>query len=265
MKTTLITGASSGIGEEFARQLAAQGENVLLVARTEAKLKTLCEELSRAHKVEAEYVAQDLAQSGAAARLFAETERRGLVIETLINNAGFGAMGDFSRLDLERALQMIDLNIKALTALAYYYLAPMRERRRGAIINVASTAAFQGVPYMAVYAATKAFVLSLSEALWEENRAYNVRVLALCPGVTETNFFEAAQSGAGRPPMRAAQTPQQVVKTALSGLARGRSHVISGWANYFMAEAERLAPRSLVERVVGKAMRPVFGVKKSNE
>lgn len=261
MKTTLITGASSGIGEEFARRLAAKGENVVLVARSEDKLKSLCDELGRAHQVNAQYVAQDLAEDGAAKKLYAETERRGLTIETLINNAGFGAMGDFARLDVERALQMIDLNIKALTALTFYYLAPMRERRRGAIINVASTAAFQGVPYMAVYAATKAFVLSFSEALWEENRAHHIHVMALCPGVTETNFFEAAQSGAGRPPMRVAQTPQQVVETALRGLKRGRSHIISGWANYFMTEAERLAPRSLVERVAGKAMRPVFGNK----
>lgn len=264
MKTTLITGASSGIGEEFARQLAAKGENVLLVARTEAKLKALCDELSGAHKVDAQYIAQDLAEEGAAEKLFAETTRRGLVVGTLINNAGFGAMGDFARLDVGRALQMIDLNIKALVALTYCYLAPMREQKQGAILNVASTAAFQGVPYMAVYAATKAFVLSFSEALWEENRAYNIHVMALCPGVTDTNFFDAAQAEQ-KPPMRIAQTPEQVVKTALRGLARGRSHIISGWSNYFMTEAERLVPRWVVERVVGKAMRPVFGIKNSDK
>ncbi|HEX7997040.1 MAG TPA: SDR family oxidoreductase [Pyrinomonadaceae bacterium] len=260
MKTTLITGASSGIGEEFARQLAAAKENVLLVARSEDKLAALCDELKRAHNVDAQYVAQDLAEEGAAEKLFAETNGRGLTVETLINNAGFGAMGDFARLDLERSLQMVDLNVKALLALTYYYLAPMRERKRGAIINVASTAAFQGVPYMATYAATKAFVLSLSEALWEENRAYNIKVMALCPGVTETNFFEAAHTE-HKPPARIVQTPEQVVKTALRGLARGRSHVISGWTNYLMTEAERLVPRRFVERIAGKAMRPVFGDK----
>jgi uncharacterized protein len=264
MKTTLITGASSGIGEEFARQLAAKGENVLLVARSEAKLSALCEELKAAHKVDAQYIAQDLAEDGAAAKLFAETERRGLTVETLINNAGFGAMGDFVGLDLERTLEMVDLNIKALVALTYYYLAPMRERKTGAIINVASTAAFQGVPYMATYAATKAFVLSLSEALWEENRTYNIKVMALCPGVTDTNFFEAAQTE-HKPPMRIAQTPAQVVKTALRGLARGKSHIISGWSNYFMTEAERLVPRWVVERMAGLAMRPVFGKKNSHK
>ena len=264
MKTTLITGASSGIGEEFARQLAARGENLLLVARSEDKLAALCDELTSAHKINAQYAAQDLTKADAAALLFAETERRGLSVETLINNAGFGAMGDFTQLGLERALQMIDLNIKALVALCYYYLAPMRERKEGAIINVASTAAFQGVPYMATYAATKAFVLSLSEALWEENRAYKIKVMALCPGVTDTHFFDASEA-AQKPPMRIAQTPEQVVKTALRGLESGRSHIISGWLNYFTTEAERLLPRSIIERMAGKAMRPIYGDKRSDE
>lgn len=242
--------------------MAAKGENLLLVARSEAKLAALCAELKAAHGIDAEYIAQDLGKEDAAAALSAETERRGLVVETLINNAGFGAMGDFARLDLMRAQQMIDLNIKALVALTYFYLAPMRRRKQGTIINVASTAAFQGVPYMAVYAATKAFVLSFTEALWEENRADNIRVMALCPGVTDTNFFDAAEAET-KPPMRIAQTPQQVVKTALRGLDRGRSHIISGWSNYFVTEAERLVPRWVVERLTGLAMRPIYGNKKT--
>jgi short-subunit dehydrogenase len=257
MKTTLITGASSGIGEAFARRLAARGENVCLVARSEAKLAQLCNELGRAHNVNAQYIALDLTEGNAAEKLFAETTRRGLGIETLINNAGFGSMGDFATLDVERELSMIDLNIKALVALTYLYLAPMRERKQGAILNVASTAAFQGVPFMATYAATKAFVLSFSEALWDENRAHGVHVMALCPGVTETNFFAAAQTD--KPPMRATQTPDQVVDTALQGLKRGKSHIISGWTNYIMAESERLVPRSIVARIAGKAMRPKYG------
>ena len=262
MNTTLITGASGGIGEAFARRLAAQGEDVLLVARSTAKLAAICNELGRAHKINAQYVGLDLTEAGAAARLFAESERRGLVVETLINNAGFGSMGDFATLDLDRELEMIHLNIKALVALTHLYLAPMRQRRRGAIINVASTAGFQPVPYMATYAATKAFVLSFTEALWEENRLLGIKVMALCPGVTETNFFEAA--GVERPPMRVAQTPEQVVETALRGLKRGQSHIISGWTNYFMIEAERLAPRSLVARVAGRMLRPRYG-KNSNQ
>ncbi|MBV9957604.1 MAG: SDR family oxidoreductase [Acidobacteria bacterium] len=254
MKTTLITGASSGIGEAFARRLARDGENVLLVARTESKLEILCSELGRASNINAQYVALDLTETDAPSKLFEETKARGLEVEMLINNAGFGSMGDFLQLDLERELQMVDLNIKALVALTYLFLGPMRERGRGSIINVASTAGFQPVPYMTTYAATKAFVLSFSDALWEENRAHGVSVMALCPGVTDTNFFAASEME--RPPMRVSQTPEQVVDTALKGLKRGRGHIISGWTNYILTESERLVPRSLVARVVGKALRP---------
>jgi short-subunit dehydrogenase len=263
MKTTLITGASSGIGEVFARRLAAQGENVLLVARSAERLATICNELGRASNINAQYVAMDLSERDAPARLFEETEQRSLTIETLINNAGFGSMGDFMAQDIERELNMIDLNIRALVELTYRYLVGMRERKSGAIINVASTAAFQAVPFMATYAATKAFVLSFSEALWEENRPLGIKVMALCPGVTDTNFFDAAKIE--RPPMRVSQTPEQVVETALSGLRRGRSHVISGWANYLMTESERLVPRSLVARMVGTALRPRYGIKNSSQ
>src|SRR2546421_8325983 len=257
MKTTLITGASSGIGEAFARRLAARGENVVLVARSEDKLASVCNELGRKDNVNAQYVAMDLMKTDAAAELFEETERRKLNVEMLINNAGFGSMGDFTAFEMERDMKMIDLNIKALVALTHYYLPLMRERKKGTIINVASTAAFQGVPYMAVYAATKAFVLSFSEALWDENRAHGVHVMALCPGVTQTNFFAAANTD--KPPMRAMQTPDEAVTTALKGLKRGKSHIISGWTNYLTTETERLVPRWLVARIAGKAMRPKYG------
>ncbi|HEY0006607.1 MAG TPA: SDR family oxidoreductase [Pyrinomonadaceae bacterium] len=259
MKTTLITGASSGIGEAFARRLAAEGDNLLLVARTENRLAALCNELGRAHNINAQYVAMDLGGAGAGRKLFEEARGRGLEVELLINNAGFGSMGEFMAEEIERQLQMIDLNIKALVELTYLFLGPMRERKSGAIINVASTAAFQPVPFMATYAATKAFVLSFSEALWEENRAAGVHVMALCPGVTETNFFNAA--GIERPGMRAVQTPEEVVQTALSGLKRRKSHIISGWANFLMIEAERLVPRALVLRAAGAAIRPKYGNK----
>lgn len=259
MNTTLITGASSGIGEVFARKLAARGRNVLLVARSEDKLITLCNELGRSNSIRAQYVALDLSEPDAANRLFAEAEKRGLTIDLLINNAGFGSMGDFSKLDLARELNMIDLNIKSLVELTWKFIAPMRERKQGAIINVASTAGFQAVPFMATYAATKAFVLSFSEALWEENRPYGIKVMALCPGVTETNFFEAARGK--KPPARVAQTPEEVVETALKGLDRGKSHIISGWTNFFMTQSERLAPRSLITRVAGRMMRAEYGDK----
>ena len=253
MNTALITGASSGIGEVFARKLAARGRNVLLVARSEDKLITLCNELGRSNSIRAQYVALDLSKPQAAASLFAEAAHRGLQVDMLINNAGFGSMGEFGKLDLERELNMIDLNIKSLVELTHRFLQPMIERKQGTIINVASTASFQAVPFMATYAATKAFVLSFSEALWEENRTHGIKVMALCPGVTETNFFEAARGH--KPPARVSQTPEEVVDTAMRGLARGRSHIISGWTNFLMTQSERLAPRSLITRVAGRMMR----------
>lgn len=256
MNTALITGASSGIGEVFARRLAARGRNVLLVARSEDKLITLCNELGRANSIRAQYVALDLSSPDSPARLFEEAQKRGLIIDMLINNAGFGSFGDFTKAELERELNMIDLNIKSLVDLTYRFLIPMRERKQGAIINVASTAGFQAVPFMATYAATKAFVLSFSEALWEENRPHGIKVMALCPGVTETNFFEASRGQ--KPPARVAQTPEDVVDTALRALARGKSHIISGWTNRAMTEAERLVPRSLVTRMAGRMMRKEY-------
>jgi short-subunit dehydrogenase len=162
MNTTLITGASSGIGEAFARKLAQRGRNVLLVARSEDKLNALCNELGRVSGVRAQYVVMDLTEADAPARLFAEAKERALEIDMLVNNAGFGSMGDFSNLELARELEMIDLNVKSLVELTNRFLLPMRQRRQGVIINVASTAGFQAVPYMATYAATKAFVLSFS-------------------------------------------------------------------------------------------------------
>src|SRR5688500_15596333 len=145
-------------------------------------------------------------------------------------------MNDFVKLDLARELEMIDLNVKALVDLTYRFLIPMRERKQGTILNVASTAGFQPVPYMATYAATKAFVLSFSEALWEENRAFGVHVMALCPGVTDTNFFEAARIE--RPPMRTVETPEDVVETALRALDQRKASVISGWTNWLAIAAE---------------------------
>ena len=256
MNTTLITGASSGIGAAFARKLAARGRNVLLVARSEDKLIALCNELGRLTSIRAQYLALDLRDPAARSQLFEETKQRGLEIDMLINNAGFGSMNDFTKLDLEHELEMIELNITAVVELSHRFLGPMRERKRGTIINVASTAGFQPVPYMATYAATKAFVLSFSEALWDENRMHGIHVMALCPGVTETNFFEA--SGIDRPPLRTVQTPEEVVETALRALPRKKSLVISGWANWFVVEAERLLPRTAVTKVAGNALRSRF-------
>lgn len=257
MNTALITGASSGIGEAFARKLAALGRNVLLVARSEDKLISLCNELGRISSIRAQYVTLDLSKAESPAQLLAETEKRGLTIDLLINNAGFGSMGEFAKLELARELEMIDLNVKALVALTHLFLAPMRARRQGAIINVASTAGFQAVPFMATYAATKAFVLSFSEALWEENRHHGIQVMALCPGVTDTNFFEAARIQ--KPTMRTVQSPEDVVDTALRALKRAKPLVVSGWTNLLVIEAERLVPRSVVVRAAGRVLRKQYG------
>lgn len=256
MNTTLITGASSGIGAAFARKLARRGRNLLLVARSEEKLIALCNEVGRVSGIRAQYVVMDLTEADAPARLLEETQKRELQIDMLVNNAGFGSMGDFARLDLAHEIEIIDLNVKSLVELTHRFLVPMREQRQGTIINVASTAAFQAVPFMATYAATKAFVLSFSEAIAEENRPHGIHVMALCPGVTDTNFFAA--SNIERPPMRTVQTPEEVVDAALRGLPRKKSVVVSGWTNWFMMEAERFVPRGLVTRVAGKALRSRF-------
>jgi len=253
MNATLITGSSSGIGAAFARKLATRGRNVLLIARSEDKLITLCNELGRISGVRAQYFVLDLTQPDAGIQLFEETKKRQLEIDMLINNAGFGSMGDFGKLDLANELKMIDLNVKSVVELTHRFLGPMRERKQGTIINVASTAGFQAVPFMTTYAATKAFVLSFSEALWDENRAHGIHVMALCPGVTETNFFEASKMD--RPPMRTIQSAEDVVDAALRGLARRKPTVISGWANFLVVETERIVPRSMVTKLTGKALR----------
>ncbi len=255
MTTTLITGASSGIGEAFARQLAAKKHNLVLVARSEKKLIELCDELMITHKITAHYVALDLTAFEADKRLFEETTSKGFEIDWLINNAGFGSFGDFAELDLERELEMINLNVMSLVALTHRYLQPMRERRNGVIINVSSTASFQPLPYLATYSATKAFVTSFSVALWEENRAFGIRVMALCPGGTQTNFFHEAGIKDGRLPGRGQQTPEEVVKTALHGIENNRSNIVSGWSNYIGSIFGTISAKSLVAKAVGGILR----------
>jgi len=254
MKVTLITGASSGIGEAFARRLAAEGHNLLLVARSEEKLRDLSDELQREYKVSVNFVAIDLIDFEADERLFGETEKHGLEVDFLINNAGFGSGGDFATLDREKELEIINLNISALVALTHRYLKPMRERKSGTIINVSSAAGFQPLPFMATYAATKAFVTSFTEAIAEENRPFGIQILALCPGSTKTNFFAA--SGIDRPvQVKGQQTADEVVDTAMKAIGGTRSKVVSGWANYIASLSTNFVPNTLITRVVGKALR----------
>ena len=261
MKATLITGASGGIGEAFARRLAQEKHNLVLVARSENKLRDLCDELMLKYQITAHYVALDLTAPNADARLYAETERGGFEIEWLINNAGFGSMGDFSEGKIENEIGMINLNINALVALTHRYLEKMRARKSGVIINVASTASFQPVPFMATYAATKAFVRSFSEAIAEENRPHNIRVMALCPGPTETNFFDASNIGGEAKDAfakKGMQTSEAVVEAALSALGRGKSTAISGASNWLLARLGNFVPNTLITRIVGGMLRPKF-------
>jgi short-subunit dehydrogenase len=261
MKFTLITGASGGIGEAFARRLAQEKHNLVLVARSETRLHELCDELMLQHGILAHYVALDLTEFESDKKLFEETERHGFEIEWLINNAGFGSMGDFAELDLERELEMISLNIMALVALTHRYLPKMRERKSGVVINVSSTASFQAIPFMATYAATKAFVTSFSEAIAEENRPFNITVTALCPGPTDTNFF--AESNAIPFSAKGMQTPGEVVEKALKGVKNRKPLVVSGIANYIGAVLGTIAPDSLVTRVIGNVLRPKLKEKKN--
>lgn len=254
MKATLITGASGGIGEAFARRLAAEKHNLVLAARSEEKLRDLCDELMLKHQITAHYVAVDLTDADADWRLYDETEKHNFEVNWLINNAGFGSMGDFANLELERELEMIRLNVQSLVALTHRFLQKMRERQSGVIINVASTASFQPVPFMATYAATKAFVRSFSEAIAEENRPYNVQVMALCPGPTDTKFFDVANAEAFR--AKGMQTSEAVVETALNAVESGKSTVVSGWTNYLGAKIVNFVPDTLLTRVVGGVLRP---------
>ncbi len=253
-KRALITGASYGIGEAFARRLAADGAHLIITARSRERLEALAGELRERHKVSVSVITADLVQPTAPEEIFKETERLGLQVDLLVNNAGFGAVGEFARLSLQRQLEMIQLNVTALVMLSHLYLQPMLKRRSGAIIQVASTAAFQAVPYFAIYAATKAFVLSFSEALWAECREHGVRVLGLCPGPTETHFQEVAGTARRRPPNM--QTAEEVVEVALRALASGRSHVISGFSNRLQKQLQRFVPRDVITRVAARIFRP---------
>jgi short-subunit dehydrogenase len=261
-KAALITGASSGIGEEFARRLAARGHDLVLVARNDDKLHSLCDELMLEHDITAHYTAIDLSERDADERLFEETERHGFEIDWLINNAGFGSGGYFSELDAARELKMIDLNIRALVALTHRYLQKMRERGEGTIINVSSTAAFQPMPFRATYAATKAFVSSFTEAIAEENRHFGIRIMALCPGSTATNFFAASEV---EPTMRSSgqQTVGEVVETALAAIEKGRSKVVSGWVNYIGALGASYMPNAVTTRLIGRGLRKRYAGDKS--
>ena len=258
MATALITGASAGIGAVFAQELAARQTNLVLLARSEAKLQQLAQQLQEQHKIQVDFLAQDLTAPTAATDVFDAVTEKGLTIDLLVNNAGFGEYGSFAELDGEQQLKMIQLNILASVALTHKFLPGMRQRRHGGIINMSSVAAFQPMPYFCVYAATKAFVLSFSEALAAENKSYGVHVLAVCPGPTDTNFFQEADFPSMLADVAAQNyTPSEVVvREALKGLENKQTTVVPGaLGNQLIANLPRFLPRegvlSLWKNILG--------------
>lgn len=256
----LVTGGSYGIGEEFARQLAARGWNLVLTARSQDRLERLRAELLQAHPLlNVRCIALDLSTPDGPLDLFEATQATGQEIDLLVNNAGFGAFGEFAEIDRERQRQMVNLNIAALVELSHLYLRrmivlPEERRRHGGIINIASIAGFLPLPYSAVYAATKAFVVSFSHALYEEARQRGVHVMVVNPGTTQTNFFEVA----GKSPFSKrtfAQTSAQVVRESLQAFDGGRWTVTTGAQNRFSMALTKLVPRSWIAKMVGRAMR----------
>lgn len=247
----LVTGASSGIGAEYARQLAALGMHLVLVARRQEELEVLAAELHAKHACRCEVIPLDLTVRGSGATLFAEVERRGIKVELLVNNAGFGVVGEVDEADIDRITQLIDLNVVASVDLTYRALAGMLARGHGAIINLSSLSAFQPVAYMGAYAASKAFVLHFSEALSVEVRPRGVTILAVCPGVTKTPFFDIA-GAPGWLQKHSSHTPEEVVKDSLKALRRRKQVLVIGWRNFMVTLLVRIASRA---RVVKESMR----------
>ena len=254
-KTGLITGASSGIGEAFAQVLAARGMHLILVARSEDKLRALAQTLSEQYGIRAEVVPANLSREGVAQEVYRQAQALGMPVDLLVNNAGFGTYGCFDTLAPEREHQELMLNVTALVDLTHAFLPAMVERKDGGVINVASIAAFQSLPYQAVYGASKAFVLSFSLALWAEYRKQGVRVVALCPGPTATNFFTIL--GADEVSMLSKMhTPEAVVMTGLRALEQRRPYVVEGRRNAFGAQVTHMTPLALTTRVFARVMRP---------
>jgi short-subunit dehydrogenase len=247
MPTALITGASSGIGFDLAHLFAADRHDVVLVARSEGKLRELAKELEAKHGIKATVIAADLAKPETPQQIFVIAPP----VDILVNNAGFGTSGKFAETDLRAELDMIQVNITALTHLTKLFLPQMLERGRGRILNVASTASFQPGPLMAVYYATKAYVLSFSEAIAEELRGTGVTVTALCPGPTATGFQQTAELGteALLKVMRPVSS-MEVARAGYRGLMRGKRVVVPGMKNKLGVQSIRVTPRALATRVV---------------
>jgi short-subunit dehydrogenase len=257
-KTALITGASSGIGAAIAIRLAAEGARLVLVARSEDKLQALASLIGERHGVRPTVITADLSRPDCATTLAGRVRAEGIEVDILINNAGFGTHGAFEDLPAAGDQEQIAVNIAAVVALSHAFLPGMLARGHGAILNTASTAAFQPAPYMAVYGATKAFVLSFSEALWAEYRGRGIQVAALCPGAVDTGFIDKLGSATVRQTAVFARTldVQVVAEHAVMALkSRSPTHIV-GLKNWLMAQSVRFSPRSLVSLMGAAMMRP---------
>ncbi|WP_254512908.1 SDR family NAD(P)-dependent oxidoreductase [Anatilimnocola floriformis] len=253
-RTALVTGASSGIGQAFARELARRGMSLILVARDEQALEQLATELRSQHSTKVDVLPTDLSQPAAAERLHQRLVEKQLTVDLLVNNAGFMAYGHFDQIAPTENRAEIMLNTAAVVDLCHALLPDMLARQQGGIINVASIVAFQPVPYMSVYAATKAFVLSFSLALAEELRGRGVQVVTLCPGPTATQFFVRSKSTTA---VRVGnRTPDKVAATALGALDRGRVLIVDGWKNTLLTFFSSVLPKTFTAYMAAKEVRP---------
>jgi short-subunit dehydrogenase len=256
-KWALLTGASGGIGLEIARLLAQDGYSLILVARNELGLRKISDEFQSRYKVKCSVVAADLSDRSQVDEVGQRILSQGIVPEILVNNAGFGSFGEFAKLPLKTELQMVDLNISALVQLTHLFLPTMLKAKRGRILNVASTAAFQPGPYMSTYYATKAFVLSFSEALSEELRHSGVTVTTLCPGPTVSNFQKAAGMELSGLKRLKFETSEQVARIGVRALAKGQRIAVSGCVNRLMVFFVPYIPRAWLTRAIAKIQRSV--------
>jgi len=252
---TLVTGASSGIGEALARRLAKERHDLVMTARRADRLEALAHELETAHRIKAYAVPADLSRPGAPTELVQQIEARGLAVHWLVNNAGFGTVGLFHAMPVERELEEITLNVEVLVELTGRLLPPMVRRGRGVVMNIASVGAYLPSPHMATYTATKAFVLSFSEAIAVELQDTGVRVLCVCPGVTRTEFQDRANVETGHVPDMLQQTAEDVADEAVRAVGHG-AVVVNGLLNRATLGLLKFVPHALVTRIAGRLVRP---------
>jgi short-subunit dehydrogenase len=258
MKYTLVTGASGGIGEAVVRKLAARKHNLILVARNAEKLAEISKQLQDQYGVRVHYIAADLSRPDTASQIFLETQNQKWEIDLLVNNAGIGSGGEFATLSLQSELDLLQLNNASLVAMTHLFLQPMRVRKNGTIINVASMASFIPVPYMATYAASKAFVRSFTEALTEECKPYDVHVMLFAPGLTKTNFNESAGINSDYQ-TSSTQTPEEVADELLKALDAKKHFHVSGSKNRLGARLAALLPNTIITRFMGVSYRKKSG------